>query len=1096
MSDQVKLRTDVVLSCIIGKSPPVSEYLKTLDGAEITKQDMAALAMSAPESPYTMRDLEGALLPSEMVLPDYKDFLAGHTKVSTSYASDWPMASEGNRFGEHHPFGSNSNCCPLLHGSAWGEPHYVQHLFDFINGSGEKHQETERRNKRRGEEARMHGQPDNSVLSMYKKSIANSGLSEEEWAEQKRNHLTNDFGLLPYLFGLEWNEPEQIERFLDIVGKMSQTEDMDSPDAKKLMNDLQGKTGMTWDRALRNWRDRYTPLSAWWQRPSDRSGPTASGEDMFYSPYIEGEPGHNYHWWEPFQYWGGVGRDHESLKSLLSQSYPKIFGDGWLKSMLTDGVPIEGQHMLSGSHFPVSSNATPEHAHAHTPMSMGEGMDFERRRANWSHASRHQHLPPQSIEGQGNIMTIPSSAFNFSKLGQAIMATSDLHQPRSGRLREEHPNSNMEYYDLHNRHAKNTDQALATTMRRMATDIMGQFGAEHLAPDGTDPSLSTIARGNIQQIAQAAEYALLRGNKTHNFEYSIPDYSSGMKSMKRGVFGPVSPNSESVAAPSHNSGNTDGWGIPMPATLAWKWNRDTDSPEFSIKDTPFTTLQRTAHEGLVSAVDPQWSKKQIIPPNTTAGIYASNNSTMGFPTLSYDLAKSDDYKPTGVFKDTIEPAHVLRNLDDIDDLKGFTGNWIVQKKPKGRHLIVKKTGKSIEPSSLSSKIKKSMKDTIEGDVTFDAYADGDVLTVVDLLVHKGDDIHMEPLSDRVNILRTLYSTTENLHYPAPNCCVDTDQDGLAKAIANLDRDDLLVRDATSTFMKGKEVHPKWILYAQTDISKEAILPPLPEVSVKGSDIILEYPSIHQPVIVKTDTDEHGIFIESYEGPEYLIKNAKIQSRIWSPVAAYHIEPENPLLRHIPSYLKKTIDKAPEVITESEFDDDKSISDLMRHARKAITHDDKAKTTKEILALVDGLKESTLDKYAGEYGLEQMDDKRWTVNEAIDDDIQEKFAFPRMNRASADGGAWAGMQADITAPTGPTHITDEENTTFGNPREGEEAVDPKRMFKPLHMIVETEEGDSVLEVNEEKAKIRIPRKEKTHEEDENDVLPAIRDDKAL
>ena len=89
-----------------------------------------------------------------------------------------------------------------------------------------------------------------------------------------------------------------------------------------------------------------------------------------------------------------------------------------------------------------------------------------------------------------------------------------------------------------------------------------------------------------------------------------------------------------------------------------------------------------------------------------------------------------------------------------------------------------------------------------------------------------------------------------------------------------------------------------------------------------------------------------------------------------------------------------------------------------------------------------------------------------------------------------------MQADITAPTGPTHITDEENTTFGNPREGEEAVDPKRMFKPLHMIVETEEGDSVLEVNEEKAKIRIPRKRKTHEEDENDVLPAIRDDKAL
>ena len=147
MTDHVKLRTDVVLSCIMGQRPPLTEYLLSLNGNEVTKQDMAALAMANPDTPYAMKDLESPMPPSEMVIPDHKDYLAGHTKISTSYATDWPIAGADNRFGEHHPFGMKSNCCPLLHGSAWGEPHYVQHLFDFITHWGEAHAEQERTNK-------------------------------------------------------------------------------------------------------------------------------------------------------------------------------------------------------------------------------------------------------------------------------------------------------------------------------------------------------------------------------------------------------------------------------------------------------------------------------------------------------------------------------------------------------------------------------------------------------------------------------------------------------------------------------------------------------------------------------------------------------------------------------------------------------------------------------------------------------------------------------------------------------------------------------------------------------------------------------------
>ena len=347
-------------------------------------------------------------------------------------------------------------------------------------------------------------------------------------------------------------------------------------------------------------------------------------------------------------------------------------------------------------------------------------------------------------------------------------------------------------------------------------------------------------------------------------------------------------------------------------------------------------------------------------------------------------------------------------------------------------------------------------------------------------------------------MRTLYSSTDNLHFPSPNSCVNTDEDGLIKTIANLDRTDLLIRDAKSTFIKGKDVHPKWVLYAQDDITKSAILPPLPEMSIRDSNIILEYPTIYTPVIVKIDSDENGFYVDGYEGPNYLIKQAQTQFPLWSPVAALYVGMPN---QAIPSYRKrpmfrKSLDKAPAVITEEEFDDEDSIPNIMRHARKAITSEEVALTSKHLIAHVDGLTQSLLDKYAGEYGLEQTEDGKWTVNEAIDDDIAEKFAFPRMNQASSDGGAWSGMQADITAPTGPTEITEEENTTFGKPKKDGVEIDPASSFRPMNMIVRTEDGDATLTIQEGKAIIRFPGKDKDHDEKENEVLPALRHDDAL
>ena len=193
--------------------------------------------------------------------------------------------------------------------------------------------------------------------------------------------------------------------------------------------------------------------------------------------------------------------------------------------------------------------------------------------------------------------------------------------------------------------------------------------------------------------------------------------------------------------------------------------------------------------------------------------------------------------------------------------------------------------------------------------------------------------------------------------------------------------------------------------------------------------------------------------------------------------------------------KRKLVKAPAIIDDDDDGDD--VHHLMGHVREAIDNAEESLTSDELEERVEGLKHDHLLRFGGEYGIEQTEDDKWTLNEAIDDDIVdttvvEKFVFPRMNRASGDGGAWAGMQADITAPTGATEITDENNTTFADPinrdREGDKLEIPNLSLDPQADVEEPQiefEGDKVI--------MRIPIKEKNEKNSELEAQPTIRTD---
>ena len=1130
-SDLDRLRTDAIVSILRGSDYNIEKYMDQVpEQISGSPEDMVTMlgAMEPRLPEYRMQDLSKPLPVSQMKIPNYEDFVAGHTKISNSPIKDWPLASADNQFGEHHVFGMASNSCPLLHGAAHGDPAYAEHLAHVMPML----KQIAAREKQLNYDKRIYGDPKESQYDlMVRDRNRYRTYTDEEYSQGKIEEWKKNLGLLPYLFGLEYQTDEQRENFVDLIRQLATTEGMISPDGKFIRNKMQEKAGISWGRALRNFRARFIPLIQWWKRASDRHGPVSPVQNMmdletlvksdtndagphYASPFVLVPPSeitnsHTYQWWDIYQPWGGVGRDLNSLHDVMKQSYPKIFDGGWLDNtlMLASNSILDTHNTDGGSHFPhlinhPQSSGTPEYS------SLKSTFDdvFERKRANFSHASNLHFLHPSEITGQGGRMLIPSDQMILSRLGRSLASQTDMGAPRIGMFREEHPTSNPTYWDSHNALFAANDMHIGKVMNNMAQQVMKQFGSGILNPqDPNNIEAATLARGNLQQIASAADFVLKRMNMGEEYKALAPTLENGMMNMQIKPIGPISPNSFATTPPTYLTGNTHLWGHEMPTNLAWKEDRKSGGVKFSQIAEPFNIMQRTVHENKIKAILPSLLDTNIMPKQNDIMALSALDSRGLSPIATGSLLKSDEYEPTGVFKTKIIPAYTIHKLDDMDKLKGFSGEWVVQKMPKGKRMFIEKKENHLKNGKLPSEVKKDLR-KINGDFTFDAYLDGDTLSVVDLLVHKGTDMHLEPLEDRVNALRTLYDSTENVHFPMPTNCVSTDQEGLSKAITAFDESELLIRDSKSTFMKEKEVHPKWIRYAKDSIAK-AFYPPMPELIVYPNKIKLCYPSVFEPVVVKGSFDGIGFDIAGYEGNQAMLSKAVRDIPLWSPVAIsllkegaatgsggaftststggfnpIHSKPNRKNRPRKLKIVKETIVRAPSVIGEDEEGD--SVADTMKYARKAITIDDQAKTTKQLLEKVKGLNEKMLEMYAGEYGLERTKDgKKWTINEAIDDDIIERM-FPRMNRISPDGGAWAGMQADITAPRGPTELIEDSGTTFYDPKQNEEVEEIP--MKHLKVKDDMTGDEAVIDIKDGKATLRMPLKTQQELADEQEV----------
>ena len=165
----------------------------------------------------------------------------------------------------------------------------------------------------------------------------------------------------------------------------------------------------------------------------------------------------------------------------------------------------------------------------------------------------------------------------------------------------------------------------------------------------------------------------------------------------------------------------------------------------------------------------------------------------------------------------LQPMHRIFELDNLENLKGFSGDWIVTSFPKGQRMFVEKKDDDITVKGehkLSKEDEKNFVKVSDKDYVLDVLYDGKEYHIID--VTKYDDkesVHTLPVHERMKILRGTMESHENVLVPAAHNLRLTDDAGLEKTIESLQEDHkrLLLRDADSTYMKGEMRHPKWVV---------------------------------------------------------------------------------------------------------------------------------------------------------------------------------------------------------------------------------------------------------------------------------------------
>jgi hypothetical protein len=251
---------------------------------------------------------------------------------------------------------------------------------------------------------------------------------------------------------------------------------------------------------------------------------------------------------------------------------------------------------------------------------------------------------------------------------------------------------------------------------------------------------------------------------------------------------------------------------------------------------------------------------------------ASANDLTDLKLASSDVLIDDSL----IFKDEGRPPpvkfmHRIFSLEDMQHLRGFTGDWVLTLYPQGEHVIATKKGKKFTAYGADGEVKLDEailqeKDKVyEKDFVVHAILHDGIMTVIDLLKTADEETHNMPAKDRIRHLRAQYESSEHIKMPEPINTKRSDEEGLQTAIEGLRGEqniDILLRDANATYMKGEPRHPKWVLLSKEKMVDVIIL------SRTGKNYTVGVGPLMHP-------EHYGKRAQEYEGEHYMmIGNAK------------------------------------------------------------------------------------------------------------------------------------------------------------------------------------------------------------------------------
>ena len=215
-----------------------------------------------------------------------------------------------------------------------------------------------------------------------------------------------------------------------------------------------------------------------------------------------------------------------------------------------------------------------------------------------------------------------------------------------------------------------------------------------------------------------------------------------------------------------------------------------------------------------------------------------------------DLTKSEEEKSQSDFILPNKPMYRIFDIEDMNELKGFSGEFVIQEKYDGMRIQIHKIDKKVtiysyNEKDITSKCKEIVKEMekkhfgdciLDGElILFDGeealhradtiahvfkgkYKDATLKAhMFDIMRHNDKKIVDETLQQRLNTMFNNYSihSSDILNFPSKK---DTrmadsikDIEEYSKAIMEMPTSEgVVIKDATSTYFEGIKKNPKWI----------------------------------------------------------------------------------------------------------------------------------------------------------------------------------------------------------------------------------------------------------------------------------------------